>query len=59
MNKSKEFKRAEQLSKLELRMIVDKIQTIDSKKLMKLSKEKLIPIVATLSLLKIRDLLNK
>ena len=59
MNKSKEFKRAEQLSKLELRMIVDKIQTIDSKKLMKLSKEKLIPIVATLSLLKIRELLNK
>jgi|TARA_R110000744_G_scaffold82133_1_gene161324 hypothetical protein len=59
MNKSKEFKRAEQLSKLELRMIVDKIQTIDSKKLMKLSKEKLIPIVATLSLLKIRDLLNR
>ena len=57
--KTKEYKRAEGLSKFELRIIVDKIRTIDSKKLMKMSREKLIPIVATLSLLKMRDLLRE
>ena len=57
--KTKEYKRAEGLSKLELRLIVDKIRTIDSKKLMKMSREKLTPIVATLSLLKMRDLLRE
>ena len=56
--KTKEHKRAEGLNKIQLRFIVDKITTIDSKKLMKMSKEKLIPIVATLSLIQIRDLLK-
>lgn len=56
--KSKEHKRAEQLSKIQLRFIVDNIRTIDSKKLFKMSKEKLIPIVATLSLIQIRDILQ-
>ena len=55
--KTKEHKRAEGLNKKELRLIVSKIRTVDNNRLNKMSKEKLIPIVATLSLIKIRDLL--
>ena len=56
--KTKEEKRAEGLSKKELRLIVGRIRTIDSKKLLKMNRDKLIAIVSTISLIKIRDLLS-
>jgi acetylglutamate kinase len=52
---TKEFKRASQLNKHQLRYIVSEIRDIDSRKLNKMSKNKLIPIVATISLVEIRD----
>ena len=54
---SKSRTRAEGLSKLELRYIVDQVKTIETKKLMKMNREKLIDIVSELTLLQIRDLL--
>tara|TARA_R110000737_G_scaffold268729_1_gene276116 strand:- start:1 stop:183 length:183 start_codon:yes stop_codon:yes gene_type:complete len=58
MNITKEFKRASHLNKKQLRYIVSRIRTVDSNKLNKMSKDKLIPIVATISLTKIRDYLK-
>ena len=55
---SDSYKRAEQLTKSQLRTIVSQTQTIDDKKLNKMSKEKLIPMVANLSLKQIHTLLQ-
>ena len=55
-NKSK--LRAEGLSKLELRYIVAQVMMIDTQKLFKMNKEKLINIVSEFTLLEIRDLLK-
>jgi hypothetical protein len=56
---TKEFKRASSLNKQELRYIVSQIRDIDSRKLNKMSKDKLIPIVATISLMQIRDYMQR
>tara|TARA_R110000751_G_scaffold3353_3_gene16531 strand:+ start:262 stop:438 length:177 start_codon:yes stop_codon:yes gene_type:complete len=52
------YRKIEQLSKLELRLIVDKIIIIDAKKLSKMSKEKLIPIAKGISFNKAMILLK-
>ena len=52
------YRKIEQLSKLELRLIVDKIIIIDAKKLSKMSKEKLILIAKRISFNKAMILLK-
>ena len=52
------YRKIEQLSKLELRLIVDKIITVDAKKLSKMNKEKLILIAKRISFNKAMILLK-